>query len=93
MERVTPTVELFGTADCPYTREAREYLIWENVAFVEYDVNADSEARARMLAMTGGQRIVPVILRDGRVSDIGWRGRGCTIGSMENGKWQEDPRE
>jgi len=72
-------VELFGTTTCPYTREVRERLEWDGVTFIEHDVDTDAEARARMLALTGGRRMVPVIVEDGKVHEVGWRGRGCMI--------------
>lgn len=83
MAQLEGTVELYGTASCPYTKEMREHLEWTRVAFTEYDVEADAEARARMLALTGGRRTVPVLVRDGRVADVGWRGRGCMLGPDE----------
>lgn len=72
-------VELFGTKGCPYTAELREELRWRGVEFTEYDVEADPEARRRMLELTGGVRTVPVLVEDGRVVEIGWRGRGCYV--------------
>jgi len=72
-----PKTELYGTAACPYTQEMREWLEWQNREFVEYDVESDPQAFARMYAATGGQRTVPVLIEDGRVSQIGWQGRGC----------------
>lgn len=72
-------VELFGARGCPYTAELREELRWRGVEFVEHDVEADPEARRRMLALTGGVRTVPVLVEDGRVVEIGWKGRGCLI--------------
>jgi glutaredoxin 3 len=57
----------------------REWLEWKNREFEEYDVDADSEALARMLAATGGQRMVPVLVEDGRATQIGWQGRGCVV--------------
>jgi glutaredoxin len=71
--------ELYGTQSCPYTSELREHLLWNHVTFTEYDVDADREARARMLSLTDGRRTVPVLVEDGRVAEIGWRGRGCVI--------------
>jgi glutaredoxin len=71
--------ELFGTASCPYTREVREDLEWRGEEFVEYDVDADPDARARMLQISNGQRTVPVLVEDGKVIRIGWQGRGCAI--------------
>ena len=41
-------LELYGTARCPYTGEMRDWLEWKRSEFVEYDVEADPAARARM---------------------------------------------
>jgi glutaredoxin 3 len=75
------TTELFGSAECPHTRDLREHLQWQGIAFTEYDVEADAHARDRMLQLTKGQRMVPVLVRDGHVASIGWHGRGCLIGA------------
>lgn len=75
-----PKYELFGTASCPYTQEMRDYLEWRGEEFVEYDVDSDAEARSRMLRLACGQRTVPVLIEDGKVSQIGWQGRGCVVG-------------
>ena len=74
-----PEIELFGTAGCPFTRDAREALEWRRQRFVEHDVEADAEALARLTALTG-QRAVPVLVEDGRVVQIGWEGRCCVVG-------------
>ncbi len=71
--------ELFGTASCPYTQEMREWLEWKRHDFIEYDVEADNAARDRMLKLANGQRTVPVLVEEGKVIQIGWQGRGCTI--------------
>lgn len=72
-------VELFGTASCPYTQEMREWLDWRGRDFVEYDVERDAEARARMRSVVGETRTVPVLVEDDKVVQIGWQGRGCTV--------------
>ena len=72
-------VELFGTPDCPYTRDMREWLELRGADFVEYDVETDRAARNRMRALAGTQRTVPVLVEDGTVVQIGWQGRGCTV--------------
>jgi glutaredoxin len=72
-------LELFGSAGCPHTQEMREWLEWRNAEFVEYDVEADRDARDRMRALSGGQRSVPVLVEDGKVVQIGWQGRGCVV--------------
>jgi mycoredoxin len=74
-----PLLELFGTASCPSTREMREWLEWRGRDFVEYDVELDRDALARMRELTG-QRIVPVLIEDGKLIQSGWLGRGCVVG-------------
>ena len=71
--------ELYGTLSCPFTQEMREWLEWKRRAFTEYDVENDADALNRMLAITGGQRTVPVLVEDGQAVQIGWQGRGCVI--------------
>jgi mycoredoxin len=75
-----PKYELYGTRGCPYTQEMREWLEWKGMEFEEHDVETDSAARERMIEVSGGQRIVPVLVADGSVVQVGWQGRGCTIG-------------
>jgi glutaredoxin 3 len=75
------TLELYGSARCPYTQELREWLEWTRRDFMEYDVDVDPEARARMTALGSGVRTVPVLVEDGKVIQVGWQGRGCVVGS------------
>lgn len=72
-------IELYTTAGCPHCDAAREDLEWRGAEFVEYDVEQDSEARERMLQLTGGTRTVPVIVEAGQSVQIGWMGRGCIV--------------
>ncbi len=72
-------VELYGAAGCPHCAAAREDLEWRGIEFIEYDVEQDAQARARMLEITGGERTVPVIVEAGQPVQIGWMGRGCII--------------
>ncbi len=76
-----PKTELYGTSRCPYTQEIREWLEWNGREFIEYDVEADSEALKRMREVTNGQRTVPVLVEDGKAVQIGWQGRGCIAGT------------
>jgi len=57
----------------------REWLEWKGYEYIEYDVEADREARDRMIAVSGGQRTVPMLVADGAVVQIGWQGRGCVV--------------
>jgi glutaredoxin len=73
------TLELFGTLRCPHTAEMRDWLEFRRKDFIEYDVEADPNARQRMRELTYGQRSVPILLEDGKVSQIGWQGRCCML--------------
>lgn len=73
------SVELFGSRGCQYTAELREQLEWERETYVEYDVEEDEAALARMLELTGGGCTVPVLVRNGKVVQVGWQGRGCVV--------------
>ena len=72
--------ELFGTSTCPYTRDMRDWLEARRADFVEFDVEAEPDARERMRELAGAQRMVPVLVEDGKVIQIGWQGRGCVVG-------------
>ncbi|MCL4454934.1 MAG: hypothetical protein M1157_04755 [Deinococcus sp.] len=76
-------IELFGTKSCLFTAEVRGDLEWRKVEFVEYDVEEDSEAFARMLSICPGNRVVPILVEDGKVVMIGWQGRGCVVGELK----------
>jgi hypothetical protein len=54
----------------------RDELDWQGKSFVEYDVARDAAAKERLLALTGGS-MVPVLVEDGVVASVGWKGRGC----------------
>ena len=72
-------LELYGAARCPHTQEMREWLEWKRSDFVEYDVEADAEARRRMRELAAGQRSVPILIEDGKVIQVGWQGRSCMV--------------
>jgi glutaredoxin 3 len=76
---VSKPVELYTSSGCPYSAAARDDLEWRGIAFVEYDVEKDAAARARLLQLTGGTRTVPVIVEEGKPVQVGWMGRGCAI--------------
>ena len=74
-------IELFGSARCEHTQSMREWLEWRGVDFVEYDVDVDAVARERLKLLARGQRLVPVLIEDGSVVQVGWQGRGCVAGA------------
>jgi glutaredoxin len=71
--------ELYGTERCPYTKEMRDWLELRDAEFQEHDVENDPAARERLMRISGGQRVVPVLVAEGRVVQVGWQGRSCTI--------------
>ena len=75
------TLELYGSSHCPYTQELRDWLEWTRRDFLEYDVEADPAANARMLELSGGTRNVPVLVENGKVIQVGWQGRSCVAGT------------
>jgi glutaredoxin len=72
-------LELFGTARCPFTREMREWLELRGCEFDEYDVEVDSQARERMRTVAQPPYTVPLLVKDGKVVQVGWQGRGCAV--------------
>ena len=72
-------LELYGTATCPFTQELRESLEWSRRDFLEYDIEADPEARDRLRSLDDSLHTVPVLVEDGKVIQVGWQGRGCTV--------------
>lgn len=71
--------ELFGSARCPHTQEMREWLELQGTEFEAYDVEADAEAHRRYKALPGTPHTVPVLVEDGKVVQVGWRGQGCMV--------------
>lgn len=76
-----PLLELFGSSQCPYTRNLREWLEWTRREFREYNVDTDPDAYARLQSYTGGTGAVPVLVEDGKVAQVGWQGRSCITGT------------
>jgi mycoredoxin len=74
-----PDLELFGTASCPFTSEMREWLELRGSEFTEYDVETDSQARERLRALAQPPYTVPLLVKDGKVIQVGWQGRGCPV--------------
>ena len=75
-----PSLELFGTASCPYTSELREWLEWKGKAFTEYDIESDEHARERLRSLCQPPYTVPLLAKDGKMVQVGWQGRGCVVG-------------
>ena len=66
-------VVIYGKDACPYTTAARDHYEETGVAFEYVNVKKDAAQLATMLGFSGGQRSVPVIVEDGKVT-IGFGG-------------------
>lgn len=71
-------LELYGSSSCPYTAELRDQLDYEGRPYMEYDVEIDTAALERLVILTGG-RAIPALVENGRVIELGWRGRSCMV--------------
>jgi glutaredoxin len=66
-------VLIYGKDGCPYTVAARDDCKERGVPFRYINVKKDAAALEHMLALTKGQRRVPVIVEQGRVT-VGFGG-------------------
>jgi glutaredoxin len=66
-------VLIFGKDGCPYTEAAREEYARRKVPFQYINVKKHRADLDRMLEYSGGDRRVPVIVEDGKVT-IGFGG-------------------
>jgi mycoredoxin len=74
-------LELFVTKSCPYCAQVREQLDLDGREYLEYDVEIDDAARERLTSLDGVGAMVPVLVDDGRVVQVGVSGRGCYVGN------------
>jgi glutaredoxin 3 len=68
-----PTVMIYGKDGCPYTGAARADYGKRGYVVQYFNVKLDSERLKEMLGYSKGQRKVPTIVEDGRVT-IGFGG-------------------
>jgi glutaredoxin len=67
-------VLIFGKDTCPYTQAALDDHRSRGVPFEYLNVKKNAADLARMLALNGGQRRVPVIVSDDGTVTIGFGG-------------------
>ena len=63
---------LYTKPGCPYCQQARDHFNAQGEAFIEYDAQNDKARQIEMLEYSGGDRTVPVVVRDGRFMQSGW---------------------
>lgn len=68
-------VVIYTKTGCPYCEAAKEQFQKEGVPFKEVNTSTDAEALA-YIKQTLGAKKVPVIVRDGKLAEIGFQGGG-----------------
>jgi glutaredoxin 3 len=61
-----PQIEIYTWTFCPYCVRAKALLDHKKLAYTEYAIDGDEEAREAMSRRTGGRRSLPQIFIDGR---------------------------
>lgn len=54
-------VEIYTWASCPFCMRAKSLLKTKNVDFIEYSIDGDNDARAKMAQRANGKRSLPQI--------------------------------
>ena len=68
-------VTIYTKPGCPYCAAAKADYEKRGVTFTEIDVPSTAGALQELMRLTNGQRRVPVIVEDDKVT-IGWQGGG-----------------
>ena len=66
MSRGVPVL-LYAKAGCMYCEAKRAELVARGVAVREIEIGARPEAIPELLKLTGGRRVVPVVVEEGRI--------------------------
>ena len=67
-------VQIFGKDSCPYTRAARDDYERRQIPFEYINVKRNGAALERMLALSKGERAVPVIVEEDGTVTVGFGG-------------------
>jgi len=63
MEKIT----IYTKTGCPYCAAAKKFYTDKGTAFDEINITEKPQFQSKLLELTGGQRIVPVIIGDGEL--------------------------
>lgn len=66
-------VTMYTKPGCPYCAAAKDHYSNQGIVFDEINVIGNLEAQKKVLELSGGERIVPVVV-DGEEVKIGWNG-------------------
>jgi glutaredoxin 3 len=67
---------IYTKPGCPYCAKAREHYNQLGISFEDRNAQDNLEYRREMFQFSDGDPTVPVIVKDGRLQQIGWQGRG-----------------
>jgi glutaredoxin 3 len=60
-------ITIYIKTGCPYCAAAKKHYSDQGIAFEEINIHEDPTAKDKILKLTGGEKIVPVIVEDGKV--------------------------
>lgn len=63
---MSPKIEIYSTAMCPYCVAAKNFLVGKGMSYEEFRVDRDRERFSEMLVRSNNRRTVPQIFIDGR---------------------------
>lgn len=72
-EELTKGVTIYTKPGCPFCMAAKADLKLKGVEYIEYNVKADPKKLKEMLQLNGGQRKVPTVVDEERVT-VGFAG-------------------
>lgn len=89
---MAPKVEIYTWRTCPYCIRAKELLKSKGVEFIEYSIDGDEAARAKMQRRANGRRSVPqIFINDQHIGgcddlhDLDWQGKLDQLLASTNG--------
>ena len=74
-QQATGTIVMYTHPDCNYSDAQRADFVKEGVAFAEIDVTKEPDKIPELEALTGGERITPVVVKGDEVM-VGYHGVG-----------------
>ena len=63
---MNPKVEIYTWSTCPFCIRAKDLLSDKKIEFIEYSIDGDEAARAKMSKRANGRRSVPQIFINDR---------------------------
>jgi glutaredoxin len=61
-------VTIYTKEGCPYCAAAKEHYTGQGISFEEIDIYSTPGAKDKVVELTGGEKIVPVIVENGKVT-------------------------